>query len=256
VPDAELVDATELLAALRYVKSDEEIATLARSRDIIELGTQAEIANAKPGNTDWHCWASAMSAMFLGGSEMPVHCNWVSGARPPRTLTRASHRVLEKGDIIFNELEASWNGYRSQAVIPVAVGQPDPVYQELMKIQKVLFDTALEALKPGATLGDLQSMVAKLAAETAPKTGPTAGATGVLTMHGRGAGDDGPIITGHAKDPKQLSLQLKERMVFIFKPQVHTADDGYNITFGDTVVVTNQGGKRLGTREHGIAIGG
>src|SRR5581483_8108442 len=210
VPDAELVDATELLAELRHTKSDEEIATLARSRDIIELGTQAEIANAVPGKTDWQCWAATMSAMFMGGSEMPVHCNWVSGPKPPRTLTRASHRKLEKGDIIFNELEASWNGYRSQAVIPVAVGgPPDPVYAELMKIQKVLFAAALENLKPGTTLGELQNLVAGLAQKEAPKSGPAAGATGLLTMHGRGAGDDGPIITGHAKDPKQLALPLK-----------------------------------------------
>ena len=254
LPDAELVDATDLLAELRHVKSEEEIATLARSRDIIEEGTKAEVANAQPGVTDWTCWAAAESAMFMAGSEMPVHCNWVSGPRPPRTLTRASHRILEKGDIIFNELESSWNGYRAQAVIPVGVGEVDPVYQELMKIQKVLFYAALENLKPGTTLGELQSLCADLALKEAPKTGPTAGATALLTMHGRGAGDDGPIITGHAKDPKQLALPLKERMVFILKPRLQTADGGYNITWGDTVVVTAQGGKRLGTRDHGIAI--
>ncbi len=75
-------------------------------------------------------------------------------------------------------------------------------------------------------------------------------------MHGRGAGDDGPIITGHAKDPKQLGVPVRERMVFILKPQVHTASDSHNITWGDTVVVTPSGGRRLGTREHGIVIAG
>lgn len=255
-PQADLVDATELLAELRYVKSDEEIAFLARSRDIIELGTQAEIAHAKAGTIDWLVWAESISAMLRGGSEMTVHFNWVSGPRPPRTLTRPSHRVLQQGDIIFNELEASWGGYRSQAVVPVAVGQPDPTYTELMKIQRELFYDALGRLKPGTTLGELQERCASLCSEVAPKSGPAAGATGLLTMHGRGAGDDGPIITGHAKDPKQLAVPLREHMVFILKPQVHTATDSHNITWGDTVVVTPQGGQRLGTREHGIAIAG
>lgn len=45
-------------------------------------------------------------------------------------------------------------------------------------------------------------------------------------------------------------------MVFVLKPQVHSADDEYNITWGDTVVVTRTGGQRLGTRVHGIAIAG
>jgi hypothetical protein len=45
-------------------------------------------------------------------------------------------------------------------------------------------------------------------------------------------------------------------MVFILKPQAHTAADDANITWGDTVVVTREGGRRLGTRPHGIAIAG
>ena len=253
-PDAELRDATELMEEVRFVKSDEEIAFLARSKQLIDQATEAEIAAARPGRSDWEVWADTLYAMFRGGSEMPVHCNWVSGPRPVRTLTRPSHRTLEPGDIIFNELEASWGGYRAQGVVPVAVGQPDPAYQELMKVQAVLFSDMLEALRPGTTLGELQARCAALARSTAPSTGPAAGCTGVLTMHGRGAGDDGPIITGHARDPKQLGVPLRERMVFILKPQVHSADESYTITWGDTVLVTADGGQRLGTRPHGIAI--
>jgi Xaa-Pro aminopeptidase len=255
-PQADLLDSTDMLAGLRYVKSDEEIAFLARSKELIEQGTEAEIAAAKPGVVDWEVWADTMHAMFRGGSEMPVHCNWVSGPRPQRTLTRASHRVLQQGDIIFNELEASWGGYRAQGVVPVSVGRPDPVYEELMKVQGELFFDMLDALRPGTTLGELQQRCARKAQEVAPRTGLAAGCTGVLTMHGRGAGDDGPIITGSARDPKQLGLPLRERMVFILKPQVHNAADDANITWGDTVVVTNEGGRRLGTRQHGIAIAG
>jgi Xaa-Pro aminopeptidase len=255
-PEAELVDTTDLLAELRYVKSLEEIAFLARSKDLIEDATEAEIAAARPGRSDWEVWADTLHAMFRGGSEMPVHCNWISGPNPPRTLTRPTHRVLERGDIIFNELEASWAGYRSQGVVPVALGQPNPAYPELMKLQRVLFDDILAALRPGTTLGELQQRCARLATEAAPKSGPAAGATGLLTMHGRGQGDDGPIITGHAHDPKQLNLPLQEHMVFILKPHVHSADGAYNINWGDTVVVTREGGKRLGRRPHGIAIAG
>jgi Xaa-Pro aminopeptidase len=255
-PQAELRDATRLMEELRYAKSDEELAFLAKSKELIERATDAEIAAARPGRTDWEVWADTLYAMFRGGSEMPVHCNWVSGPRPQRTLTRPSHRVLEPGDIILNELEASWGGYRAQGVVPVAVGQPDPVYQELIKVQQALFEDMLERLRPGTTLGELQARCASLAEFAAPKSGPAAGCTGVLTMHGRGQGDDGPIITGSAKDPKQLGVLLRERMVFILKPQVHSADDRYNINWGDSVVVTPQGGLRLGTRPHGIAIAG
>jgi Xaa-Pro aminopeptidase len=79
---------------------------------------------------------------------------------------------------------------------------------------------------------------------------------GVLNMHGRGQGDDGPIITDSARDPGPLGVPLQERMVFVLKPGVVSADGRYNITWGDTVVVTAQGGRRLGTRPHGLVIAG
>ena len=75
-------------------------------------------------------------------------------------------------------------------------------------------------------------------------------------MHGRGAGDDGPIITAHAKSPGQLGVTLQENMVFICKPSAISADGECLCTWGDTVVVTANGGKRLGKRPHDLAVSG
>ena len=75
-------------------------------------------------------------------------------------------------------------------------------------------------------------------------------------MHGRGAGDDGPIITAHAKSPRQLGVTLQENMVFICKPSAVSADGQSLSTWGDTIVVTANGGKRLGKRPHDLAVSG
>jgi Xaa-Pro aminopeptidase len=48
-PDAELRDATDLLAELRYVKIDAELAFLAKSTELIERGLEAEIAGHPAG---------------------------------------------------------------------------------------------------------------------------------------------------------------------------------------------------------------
>jgi Xaa-Pro aminopeptidase len=190
------------------------------------------------------------------GSEMPVHCNWVSGKNPKRTLTRPSMRLLERGDLIINELEASWIGYRSQGVQPVFVEVADPVHQELIKVQREVFNRVMERLKPGVTVRELAELTLKTGAEAAPKSGPAAGAKADLNMHGRGAGDDGPIITAHAKSPRQLAVTLQENMVFICKPSAITADASSICTWGDTIVVTPAGGRRLGKRSHDLAIAG
>jgi Xaa-Pro dipeptidase len=252
-PQAELVDATEIIAEARYVKGSEEIDALKKSMEIIEIAYRAAIEAAKPGAKDWDVWAAAQCALMRNGSEMPVHCNWVSGKNPKRTLTRPSMRVLERGDLIINEIEASWIGYRSQGVQPVFVGIADPIHQELIKVQREIFNRLMENLKPGATVKELAELTASLAKQTAPSSGPAAGATAQLTMHGRGAGDDGPIITSNARSARQLSVALRENMVFIFKPSAKSAD-GSICTWGDSVVITPQGGQRLGKRPHDLAV--
>ena len=253
-PQAEIVDATPILTEVRYIKSPEEIDVLTKSMEIIELAYQAEIAATRPGVRDWDVWAATQYALMRNGSEMPVHCNWISGKNVRRTLTRPSMRVLERGDLIINEIEASWIGYRSQGVQPVFVGVADPLHQELIKVQREIFNRVLENLKPGITVKELAELTIKTAAAAAPKSGPAAGARGSLNMHGRGAGDDGPIITAHAKSPHQLATQLRENMVFICKPSALSADGQSLCTWGDTVVITPQGGKRLGKRPHDLAV--
>lgn len=255
-PKAELVDATSILTEIRYTKSEEEIEVLTRSMEIVELGYEAEIEAARPGAKDWDVWAATQCALMRNGSEMPVHCNWVSGANPVRTLTRPSMRILERGDLIINEVEASWLGYRSQGVQPVFVEVAHPVHLELIKVQREIFNQLMEALKPGVTVGELAALTLAAAKRTAPSSGPAAGAVGKLTMHGRGAGDDGPIITGTARNPDQLKVALRENMVFICKPSAIASDGKSLSTWGDTVVVTPDGGRRLGKRKHDLAVAG
>jgi Xaa-Pro aminopeptidase len=255
-PYAQLLDATPILTEVRYIKSREEIEALTLSMEIIERGYEAEIEAARPGVKDWEVWAAAQYAMMRSGSEMPVHCNWVSGKNPKRTLTRPSMRLLELGDLIINELEASWIGYRAQGVQPVFVGSADPAHQELIKVQREIFNRVLEHLKPGVTVKELAELAIKTGESAAPKSGPAAGARGDLNMHGRGAGDDGPIITAHAKNQRQLAVALQENMVFICKPSAISADGESISTWGDTVVITPAGGRRLGKRPHDLAVSG
>jgi len=255
-PNAELIDATAILDEVRYVKSQEEIDVLARSMEINELAIRAEIETAKVGVKDWEVWAAAHYAMTRNGSELPIHCFWVSGKNPKRTLTRPSMRLLERGDVIINELEASWIGYRAQAVQPVFVEVIDSVQAELIKVQREIFNRVVESLKPGVTVGELAELTKKTTESAAPKSGPAAGARGELNMHGRGQGDDGPIITPHAKSPRQLAVAMRANMVFICKPAAISANGEYICQWGDTVVVTQKGGRRLGKRAHELAVSG
>ncbi len=253
-PDAEFVDATHILNEARYCKSEEEIAALQKSIDIVEKGVEAKVAAAKPGALDWDVWASVMSALFHNGSEMPVHCNWVSGPNAQHTRTRPTMRRLARGDLIVDEIEASWIGYRAQQVQPVFVEEVDPVHGELIKVQGEIYQRLLEILKPGITVGEIAERTKEFVAAALPAKGPAVGARGRLNMHGRGAGDDGPLITPSQTRPEQLAAELRENMAFIFKPGVISADDECECVWGDTIIITPQGGRRLGSRPHGHLV--
>jgi Xaa-Pro aminopeptidase len=77
-------------------------------------------------------------------------------------------------------------------------------------------------------------------------------------MHGRGAGDDGPIVTSSSRNERDLEAEIKESMVFILKPSAEVIhnEEKYICTWGDTVVVTPTGGERLGSFPHDLAVSG
>lgn len=255
-PDSEIVDATALMAEVRDVKSDEEVACLTHAVEIIEKAYVAETQAAVAGANDWEVWAATQYALMRNGSEAPVHCNWISGANSVRTLTRPTFRTLEKGDLIINELEACWIGYQAQGVQPVFVKQASETHKELIKVQREIFNAVAEVIRPGTTLSEIDAAADAAVVRAVPAKGPAAGARSRLTMHGKGAGDDGPIITGASREKRHMNYELKRNMTFIFKPAAVTADGNSLCTWGDTVVITDNGAKRLGTRPHDLCVSG
>ena len=255
-PDAELVDATDILAEVRYEKSQEEIDVLTKSQEIIEKAIDAEIKMARPGLLDWHLWAKVMSTLVENGSELPVHCNWGSGKNVKDTLTRPTFRPLERGDLVINEIEASWMGYRAQGMQPLFIEIADPVHKELIKVQRDVYNALMERLRPGVTVGELAKLTEEFCVKMRPRSGHAEDCTALLNMHGRGQGDDGPLITPSQRRPEQLAVKLRENMAFIFKPYVKSADGKSSCCWGDTIVITPSGGRRLGKRPHDLAVSG
>jgi Xaa-Pro aminopeptidase len=254
VPNAELVNATELLQEVRCVKSQEEIDALQDSVDLIERAMEAEVEwAARPGVRDYEVWAAAMYAMFSRGSELSVHFNWIADGPPTRTLTRPQRKVLEDGDVIINELESSIIGYRAQQTRPVAVRTCDPLYVDMIELHADVYARLLEFLQPGVTLSAAIAHTRALSEQLRPSSGALAGATVRFVCHGRGLGDDFPLATNDEAVKRFGDWRFPENGVFIIKPTVHTAD-GRSIGWGDTCRVTATGTVRMGKAPHEMII--
>lgn len=261
LPEAEFIDATDLLQDVREIKSPEEMAALQCSIDIVERAMDAQLVAAQPGVPDYVVWAQTMHAMFVRGSELGVHYNWVSGSNPGRTLTRPTGRPLDAQDLILGEIEASVIGYRAQRLPVVAVNRCPPLIQALSDAHGRLYEALLERMRPGATVQELITSTVALAREVAPRTGPLAGLRASLILHGRGLGDDRPLVLTHldgvpfyGATERALDHGLPEHGVYICKPAVSTADGKLQFAWGDTVKVTGRGALRMGRTPHGVQV--
>lgn len=254
VPHSEIVNATDLLQEVRCVKSQEEIEVLQESVDLIERAYEAEIEwAARPGVRDYEVWAATMYALFSRGSELSVHFNWIADNPPTRTLTRPQHKVLQDGDIIINELEASVIGYRAQQTRPVAVRRCDPIYSDLIEFHRDLYLRLLDFMRPGVSLRAVIQRTRELASELCPRTGPLAGGGANFVCHGRGLGDDFPLATNQEAVERFGEWTFPENGVFIIKPNVR-AGSGASIGWGDTCRIRPGGAVRMGKGPHEMVV--
>ena len=68
-------------------------------------------------------------------------------------------------------------------------------------------------------------------------------------MHGRGLGEDAPMLWGARREFPEKEAKIREGHVFILKPAAKQGFMRDSIRAGDTVVIEANGARRLGKRE-------
>jgi len=159
---------------------------------------------------------------------------------PPAVSPLPSMRRLGADDVIMVELDASVAGYRGHAALTHWVGQADATARAMAELQYLAVQRCLGAMRPGVPLGALVDVCAEVAAGTPYSCKPI--------VHGRGLGHDAPVLVFHARDARTADWPLETGSAFIVKPVVALPDGSRKVMWGDTVVVTPDGGERLGTR--------
>ena len=245
LPQATIVNATEMMQEIRAIKSAEEVSMLERSAQIVEKTIEAMVEHAKPGVSEKELYGAMVHAMLANGGELPTLFFLSAGPGLSNSSFVPTDYRIQKGDRLINEIEAKYAGYAAQAVSPVVIGAPDDEYQKMIHISRACFDAILHNMKPGVTFGWLFDIYR----DTVERQGQGKYLWNHPMMHARGLGDDGPALLGD-KDLERFSkLELKTGMTFILKPQVRPKEGKGRGSIGDTVTVTENGARRLGKRE-------
>ncbi len=245
--NAKFEDATDIVGFVRYVKSDEEIGCLRRSTEIAEAGIHEMAQAARPGTDAAELYARVMGHMLELGSEyypLAMNIGPIGGPDPPRQTNPPIGQRLQQNDLLTNEVSAVWGAQVSQEDQPILLGPIPDAWKPVIELQLEVFEAGLKFMRPGTSFGELIDFINGFGQKGGMKT--------LTLMHGRGYGDDGPLISPRSKGESVRDVRIEKGNAFVWKPYAMSTDEKIQFVWGGDVVVTENGGERLFKRSHSM----
>jgi len=242
-PEARFVSATPLLGEARYRKSPGEIEYIRKGTRIAETALEALRSHAHVGVSERQLFAEMMYANASAGGTFPSQIGWCSGPQGKvfHRIAQPSFRKLARGDAMLLEIEGRWGGYIAQIDQTLVMEEPTPDMVEGMKMTIEAFERVRAKMAPGVRIAELIAAASQKSRDGRIETG--------LGFHGRGTGNDGPLLVAFRPEPQEvLDIVVEEDCSFIIKPSARVTGVQDYSRWGDSVVVTARGAERLGTR--------
>jgi Xaa-Pro aminopeptidase len=243
LPQVKFANGTDVMQEVRAVKSAEEIAFIEKAAEIIGHANEALIAHAKPGVGEHELIAEMLREIVRrGGEPITMMLFGAGGPEVPWAQRIFTTRKLKPGDLINTEVEGKYAGYIAQALQPISVGPKPKELARIFDASKIIFERMLKFLKPGIPFG----AVGRFYRDEVRAAGYEP--DGAL-MHGRGLGEDAPMLWGARTDFPEQDQTIKAGHVFILKPACKQGFMRDSIRAGDTVAIEADSARRLGKRE-------
>ncbi|HWP84555.1 MAG TPA: M24 family metallopeptidase [Terriglobia bacterium] len=239
VPQARFESAADLLLMVKLPRSAEEIAVLEKATAASEMGLATLLQSAHPGAIHREVWLAVYNTLIAATGELPVRLSLRSGAEG-NTGGRPLNEEMKSGTICNQEISASVLGYGSQVNQSFLIGGPTPAdWHAAAQYCIDLLHRLIDHIKPGMRVMD----AVQFYQQEVEKRGE--GYWGVV-FHS-GGNNDGPRW-GPGRT-EAVNAVFQEGMVFTIKPRIPIKGlAAPTAQFGEAVVVTATGARRLGTR--------
>ena len=232
---AELVALKDELAEIRKVKDQAELALLESAAIKASDALHDILPLVKPGSVEKDLALELEIAMRRRGADDKAFDFIVaSGERGALPHGRATDRVIRAGELVTFDFGAIFCGYNSDETVTVAVGEPDPRLRTVYEVVKEAHDRAIEAVKPGIPLKELDRIARSFIEEKG---------FGSCFGHGLGHGvglevHEKPVVSFRSEDV------ACDGMVFTIEPGIYIPGVG-GVRIEDTVVVESSGCRLL-----------
>lgn len=225
---------------LRQCKDEYEIKQINKAVRVAEAAIKELLAKLKIGISEREAAAQLEYEMArLGGAPAAFESIVAWGQHAAQPHARCGNARLRKGQTILIDWGATVEGYKSDLTRCYAAGKIRPVFADVYKCVLEAQMSAIEAVRPGVGLAEVDAAARKTLRRGLKKLSRSFGVYEHGTGHGLGLNvHEAPIVSNRSKG------ELKEGMVITIEPGVYVPGR-FGVRIEDDVQVTAHGRKVL-----------
>jgi Xaa-Pro aminopeptidase len=245
LPEARLVDVSDVFANVRALKSGQEVALIEQANRVFDAGIQRLYERARPGMLGAEAVQAAIEGMWSAGGDLDSTIGFTFGGVPKQNPVLAAlslRRRIAWGDIGTLTAHAHYAGYGGHSDQEIAFGEPSALHREMFAAVVQVRDAVLRQVKPGVTQQDLVETYRTATQATGFRASPHS------QIHQYGI--DVPEFPGpefNAAGPR--NFRLAPGMIYSISPTLVAPDGDDTLLGGTSLVVTEDGYRELGERK-------
>ena len=234
MPRAGLESVFDEMLSLRAVKEPLEIEILEYNAGLLDECSEAGLAVAKPGETEFKLATAVATKMWELGTEYTSH-NLILSCRRTSIEWYHKKRTFSEGDSVLADIGFfGLGGYCTDMTRTITAGPPSTTFKEAYQAVKEAHLKGIKALVPGAKASEVDAVIRKTIKESGyPETPYSNG-------HGIGLRCiEAPHI--YKKQWMAKDTKIQPGMVVCLEPETYVEDR--SIKLEDMVLVTDSGPK-------------
>ena len=244
-----LGDHSELITALRVVKSDEEITFVKKAAELADKALDVVWKLAKKGVSESKILAEMNKVIFEGGGDYPAN-EFIIGSGKNALLCRyqSEKQILSSPDQLTIEWAGTYKHYHSAMFRTIPIGKANKKHYEMHEACVAALKNCEKELVPGNKIGDVFDIHAKTLDDLGFKKarmnacGYSLGATFSPNWM------DWPML--YTKNPYNIEVGN----IFFLHMILMDSDNQLAMNLGETYLVNKKGNERLGKQKLDLVI--
>ena len=208
LPNADLMDCTEVMDRVRWIKTDSEVEMLEKGANLLDEAYLEVFPSVRAGDTERDVHSKIIESCIRRGA------GWAHGilnnSRNNVAYGGEGDMAFEAGDIIRNDYVSYLNGYPGHQSRTVVIGEPSRELIETYKIHRDIYRATIDKCRPGVRASDVYDF--------ASKAFKGAGIEGKINIAGHGVG-----AWWHQQEPYMVPScrhTLEKGMVVALEPHI------------------------------------